>query len=73
MKGEELKAGDRIEAIKRPPEKQTLPVGTQGAVKFVHPEHKGLIWIVTDKPVRAMVAQGRDPKKKRKWSRPTSL
>lgn len=65
MGEEELKPGQRIETIERPEGKQTLPVGTKGTVKFVHPEHKGLTWITTDTPTRAMVPVGKKGKERK--------
>lgn len=58
MGEKKLEAGNRVEAVERPPGRQTIPVGTKATVKFLHPEHEGLVFIQTDAPVKAIVPKG---------------
>lgn len=53
------KKGDRIEAVKMPKGKQTIPAGTKGTVTDLYPGQHGLIWITTDEEVKTKIGKGK--------------
>lgn len=52
--------GDRIEAVKMPKKRQTIPAGTKGVVKELYPEQQGLVWIETDEEVQTKIGKGKE-------------
>jgi len=60
MPEHDFKLDDRIEAVKMPKGKQTIPAGSKGIVVQIHPQEPGLIWVKTDEPVVAPTGKGQD-------------
>lgn len=58
----DFKPGDRFEALPRPKGKQTIPAGTKGEVVSDYPPIPELLWVRTDKPVKAPIGNKKGEK-----------
>lgn len=60
MAEHDFKKGDRIEAVKRPRGKQTIPAGARGIIIDVNPQIAELVWVRTDEPVLTKSGKNQD-------------